>query len=316
MSVLTVKNLSKYFYEKKWFKPGQKPIVVKAVDDISFDIEKGEILGLLGPNGAGKTTTVQMLLGVLTSSRGSISYFGKLFDTEHKECLKEVNFSSAYINLPNRMTVWENLVVYARLYEVPDRNKRIDRLLTDFECLEFKKKRINQLSAGQKTRVMLTKAFINYPKLILLDEPTASLDPDIAVKVRQFLLKQQREYKVAMLFTSHNMHEVQEICDRIIFLNKGHIVAQDTPRGLLRKMKKTELQLTLAKGKAFLEKYLKGKKLMYSSKDDTVKININEDAIPKVLYRLSEGGVRYSDLDIIRPTLEDYFLQIVDSSKD
>jgi ABC-2 type transport system ATP-binding protein len=210
-----------------------------AVDKISFELKKGEILGLLGPNGAGKTTTIQMLLGTLTPTGGEINYFGQDFSAHRSEILDQVNYASAYSNLPWRLTVEENLQVYARMYGVKDRRGRIDRLLHEFDVSELRRKTMDGLSAGQKTRVTLCKAFINYPKLILLDEPTASLDPDIAARVRQFLLAQQREYSVSMLFTSHNMAEVTEVCDRVIFLKQGKIVAQDTPENLAKKVEAT-----------------------------------------------------------------------------
>lgn len=233
--VLQVKNLTKKF--------GQ----FMAVDKISFELKKGEILGLLGPNGAGKTTTIQMLLGTLTPTDGEIVYFGKDFFKHRSEVLQEVNYASAYSHLPWRLTVEENLQVYARMYGVENRRRRIDRLLTEFGVSELRRKTVDSLSAGQKTRVMLCKAFINYPRLILLDEPTASLDPDIAAKVRQFLLAQQREYQVSMLFTSHNMAEVSEVCDRVIFLKQGQIVACDTPEKLAGDATLEEFFLTMSR---------------------------------------------------------------------
>lgn len=322
MKVLQIEQLKKYFIDKKWWKPGSKPTITKAVDGISFDIKEGEIVGLLGPNGAGKTTTAQMLLGTLTPTSGEIFYFGKRFTinqnkfgigqaSKTKEVLNRINFSSAYINLPWRMTVAENLDVYCHLYQVKNKKKRIKKILKEFEIEEAYNKTMNQLSAGQKTRVLLTKAFINYPRLLILDEPTASLDPDIAVKVRQFLLKQQKEYHVAMLFTSHNMHEVQEICDRIIFLNHGKIIAQDTPLGLIKKLKKAKVKMAIVKKKDILEKYLKNSKIKFYWQKQRIIFEINEELIPKTLYQISDQGVRYAEIEILRPTLEDFFLEIV-----
>jgi len=220
--VLRVKDLTKKFGR------------FTAVDKISFEIRRGEILGLLGPNGAGKTTTIQMLLGTLTPTSGDIEYFGKDFFKHRSETLQQVNYASAYSRLPWRLTAGENLDVYARLYGVKNRRERIDKLMREFEVSEIKNKTMDGPSAGQSTRVMLCKAFINYPKLILLDEPTASLDPDIASRVRQFLLRQQEEYQVSMLFTSHNMKEGTEVCDRVIFLKTGKIIAEDTPENLAK----------------------------------------------------------------------------------
>lgn len=213
-AILEVKNLTKKFGD------------FTAVDNVSFSVADGEILGLLGPNGAGKTTTIQMLLGVMTPSFGEVTYFGKNFSKYREEILKYVNFSSTYISLPYHFTVEEILEIFALLYEVPDRKKRMKKLLEEFELEHLAKKTFFMLSAGEKTRVLLTKAFLNYPKIILLDEPTASLDPEIAVKVREFLKKEKQEYNVSMLFTSHNMSEVEEMCDRVIILKEGKIVAE------------------------------------------------------------------------------------------
>jgi len=146
----------------------------------------------LGRNGAGKTTTIQALLGVMDATEGTIHYFGKPFPQKREEILKHINFASTYISMPWLFTVEENLNIYAMLYEIPDKKKRIDKLVNEFEMNHLRKKQFSMLSAGEKTRLFLAKAFLNYPKLILLDEPTASLDPDIAIKIRQFLKKKRK----------------------------------------------------------------------------------------------------------------------------
>jgi len=311
MKAVQVKNLQKKFIKKKWWVPRYEPVITKAVDKISFEISKGEILGLLGPNGAGKTTTAQMLLGVLTPTSGDIYYFGKNFKKNQSELLKKMNFSSAYIELPHRLTVWENLDVYARLYEVKDKNKRIKKFLQEFQVLEYKNKQITQLSAGQKTRVLLAKAFLNYPQLLILDEPTASLDPDISVKVKKFLVRQQKKYGVSILFTSHNMHEVQEICDRVVFLNKGKIIEQDTTENLIKKLKKATIKMFISRGKDFLEQYLQNQGIDFQWKDKKIIFKIKENTIPKFLYKISDAGVEYWEIEILRPNLEDFFLEVV-----
>jgi ABC-2 type transport system ATP-binding protein len=311
MNVLEVRDLKKYYISKNWLKPKSPAKITKAIDSISFKIKKGEIVGLLGPNGAGKTTTAQMLLGTLTPTSGEIKYFNQKFSSKSKDLLAEVNFSSAYIDLPWRMTVWENLSIYAHLYGVKNRKQRILKLLDEFEIENQVNKKMDQLSAGQKTRVLLTKAFINYPKVLILDEPTASLDPDIAVKVRRFLIKQQKEYQVAMLFTSHNMHEVQEICDKIIVLKKGKIIAQDTPMQLVKKLKKAKIRMIIIKSKEKLINYLNKKQIKHSWKKQKITFSLNENDIPKVLYQISDQGIRYAEIEILRPNLEDYFLNIM-----
>lgn len=294
--VLKVKSLTKKF--------GQ----FTAVDKISFELKKGEILGLLGPNGAGKTTTIQMLLGTLTPTSGEIVYFGKDFFEARSKVLEQVNYASAYSKLPWRMTAWENLQVYARLYGVPERDKRILRLMSEFEVSEMRHKTMDELSAGQATRVMLCKAFINYPQLILLDEPTASLDPDIAAKVRKFLLHQQREYQVSMLFTSHNMAEVAEVCDRVVFLKSGQVVAEDTPEGLARKIKQVKVELLVSEGLERLEGWCQKRKLNFQVEEKWARVNLDEKDIAGFLTGLAGEGVEYSEIGIEKPSLEDFFL--------
>ncbi len=196
-----------------------------AVDNISFDIKEGEILGLLGPNGAGKTTIIYMLLGLVAPTAGEISIFGKNLKTQREEILQEMNFTSPYVSLPYRLTVYENLFIFAKLYKVKDPEKRISELLKIFQIEHLKDEPTSHLSSGENTRVGLAKALINRPKLLLLDEPTASLDPEMAHHSREILKKIRQEEKTAILYTSHNMQEIERMCDRIIFLNRGRIIA-------------------------------------------------------------------------------------------
>jgi ABC-2 type transport system ATP-binding protein len=207
----------------------------KAVDDLSFSIEKGKITGLLGPNGAGKTTTIQMLLDIITPSEGTISIFGKDFAHNKEEILGKLNFSSPYVALPSNLTVLENLLTFARLYSIKDPRKKIDELADFFEIRHLLNRITASLSTGQLTRVNLTKAFINDPKLLLLDEATASLDPDIADKTRKVLKRMQKERGVTVLYTSHNMAEIEELCDRVIFMNKGKVREEGTVSELVQK---------------------------------------------------------------------------------
>ena len=206
-----------------------------AVNSISFEVFPGEIVGFLGPNGAGKTTTIQMLLDLVTPSSGSVKIFGKDMRDSREEILNKVNFSSAYVALPGNLKVSENLATFGRLYGVKDLNNRIKELAKFFEIEEMLDKMTGSLSSGQGTRVNLAKAFINNPELLLLDEPTASLDPDVADKVRKMLLKIQKEKGVTVLYTSHNMSEIEEICNRVVFINKGKITNIGTPKELIKK---------------------------------------------------------------------------------
>lgn len=297
-NVLEVKNLTKKFGN------------FTAVDNISFSIQEGEILGLLGPNGAGKTTTIQMLLGVMESTDGNITYFGKPFKKDREEILKQINFSSTYISLPWLFTVLEILEVFARLYEVPDRKKRIQKLLKEFEINHLKNKQFSMLSAGEKTRLLLTKAFLNYPKIILLDEPTASLDPDISVKVREFLKKNTTEYNVSMLFTSHNMSEVEEMCGRVLVLNHGKIIAQDTPENLARNISDCEIELLIEKDAKKAVDFLNRIEIPFEQNRFFFTIPLDEKKIAEFLMLLAQEKIEYEGISIKKPDLEDYFLHI------
>lgn len=285
-----------------------------AVNNISFEIKEGEILGLLGPNGAGKTTTIHMLLDVMDPTSGSISYFGKPLKGNRSEILKNVNFSSAYISLPWLFTVEEVLRVYANLYEVPNKEYRIKRLLAEFEIEHLRKKSIHTLSAGEMARLLLTKAFVNYPKIILLDEPTASLDPDIAVKIREFLRRQQKEYKVSMLFTSHNMAEVEEMCDNIVFLNNGKIIAKDKPENLSKQIPQSEVEF-ITKNIQNAKKFLDAQKISFIQNKNTFRISIKTKDISRFLTVMASQNLEYEDININKPNLEDYFLKMSERRK-
>lgn len=228
--VLQVTDLSKRF--------GDFP----AVDGISFSIKPGEILGLLGPNGAGKTTTIQMLLGLVTPTAGSIRMFGMDLATDREAILQRVNFSSTYISMPQSLTVEENLWVIARLYGLSDIPRRVDEIVKKLEMEEFRTKVTRKLSSGQMTRVTLAKAFLTEPKILFLDEPTASLDPDIAEKIRALLKEERRSSGLSILYTSHNMREMEEMSDRIIFLQRGKIVAEGTAQEIVTRFGQADLE--------------------------------------------------------------------------
>lgn len=307
-TVLEVKNLTKKF--------GSPTGEFTAVDNLSFEIKDGEILGLLGPNGAGKTTTIQMLLGVMEPTKGDITYFDKPFKKNREEILKDVNFSSTYISFPWHFTISEILEVFARLYEIPNRKNRIQKLLQEFELEHLVKRQFLMLSAGERTRLFLTKAFLNYPRIILLDEPTASLDPDIAVRVRQFLKKQKKEYNVSMLFTSHNMPEVEEMCDRVLILNHGKIIDKGSPEKLAKKIGHCTIELTIVKDEKRATRLLKEKEFMFEQEKYRFKILLDEKNIAEFLSFIAEEGIKYDEITIEKPDLEDYFLQTIGEKTD
>ncbi|MCZ6732529.1 MAG: ABC transporter ATP-binding protein [Gammaproteobacteria bacterium] len=220
-SVITVERLSKRFGD------------VTAVDEVSFSIAQGSTAALLGGNGAGKTTTLAMLLGLLLPSRGRISIFGEDMLRHRYRVLPRMNFSSPYIDLPHRLTVRENLTVYSRLYGLPHIKPRLARLAHELDLEGIFNRTYGQLSSGQRTRVALAKALLNQPELLLLDEPTASLDPDSADYVRGYLETYQAGSGATILLASHNMSEVERLCDDVIILRAGKIVDRGTPRSLL-----------------------------------------------------------------------------------
>ncbi len=214
---------------------------VEAVAGIDLAVPTGSVFGFLGPNGAGKTTTIQMILDLITPTSGEIQVFGLPMKRHREEILGRMNFSSPYVSLPGNLKVSENLKTFARLYGVKDVNGKIAELVDFFEIRELLPKMTSSLSTGQLTRLNLTKALLNDPKLLLLDEPTSSLDPDIADRTRKMLLKIRAERGVTMLYTSHNMAEVEEICDRVIFINHGEVKDEGTAEALIKKYGKEDL---------------------------------------------------------------------------
>src|ERR1700738_2982806 len=216
----------------------------RAVDGIGFNVPKGKIVGLLGPNGAGKTTTIQMLVGITLPDGGSIRYFGLDLHRHREACLQRINFSSSYNDLQGRITVWENLIVYARLYRVDRPEAKIRELGKYFGIDELMGQRFLTLSAGQRTRVNLTTALLNDPEVLLMDEPTASPGPDIADRTLSLIESLRETRDLAIVYTSHQMDEVTRICDEVIFLDHGRIVAQDTPAGLTKRIANSCLRVT------------------------------------------------------------------------
>lgn len=230
MDAVVVKNLWKRFGE------------TAAVRGISFSAARGEILGLLGPNGAGKTTTIHMMLGLTSQDSGTVHILGLEMPKDRYQILQRVNFASAYVSLPGNLTIDESLHVYGKLYNVPNPKRRAKEVLKELEVDIPGSALIGTLSAGQKTRLNLCKALLNHPEVLFLDEPTASLDPDIAIKVRVILKKLQKDHGTTIIYTSHYMQEVEELCDRAIFLARGSIVATGTPSEIRERSKLKNLE--------------------------------------------------------------------------
>jgi len=219
-----------------------------AVNNVSFEIKKNNTLGLLGPNGCGKTTSIGMMLGLITPTSGEIFIDGIKFNSENRiNLLSLMNFASPYVELPKKLTVRQNLEVYARLYGVSNKNERIEELVEDLNLSKFLNKNTGELSSGQKNRVSLAKSLINKPKLLFLDEPTASLDPDVGDFVREYLEKYKNKNELTMLLASHNMKEVERLCSKIIMMKQGKIVDEGTCEELVNKHGRKNLEDTFLK---------------------------------------------------------------------
>lgn len=300
-AVLSTTNLKKTYGKTAPF---------TAVDAISFELQQGEILGLLGPNGSGKTTTIQMLLGTLTPTSGQISYFGKDFFSNRSDCLQHVSFASTYTSLPFILTVEENLKCFGRLYGITNAMQIATPLLERFGISDKIKARVSSLSAGQITRLMLVKAFFTNPKVVLLDEPTASLDPDVARDVCKFLLEERKRTGLSILFTSHKMEEVAELCDRVIVLKKGKLIANDLPKNLAKSISLYRLRLTILDDMKKTEALAKSAGIAFETDHHYITCSLEEKEIPPFLLQLMQANISYASIQIEEPTLEDYFLTI------
>ena len=233
---IEIKNLSKKFNE------------VYAVKNVNFTIGTNKTIGLLGPNGCGKTTSIGMMLGLIKPTTGDIIIQNKNINTfERNKLLSIMNFASPYVELPKKLSVRQNLQIYGRLYGVKDLSLRIDELAEDLNLKDFINKKTGELSSGQKNRVSLAKSLINKPEILLLDEPTASLDPDIGDYVRSYVQSYKSKNKVTILLASHNMAEVERLCDSVIMMKKGKIIDQGTSKEIINRHGRTNLEETFLK---------------------------------------------------------------------
>ena len=219
-----------------------------AVNSINFQIDKNKTIGLLGPNGCGKTTTIGMMLGLVSPTSGEIKIENKNINSFNRdEILKRFNFASPYVELPKKLTVRQNLEIYGRLYGVENLNERIYEISDDLNIINFFQRKTGELSSGQKNRVSLAKSLINKPEILLLDEPTASLDPDIGDFIRSYIQDYKTKNKVTILLASHNMGEVERLCDSVIMMRKGKIIDQGTCKELIKKHGRNNLEETFLK---------------------------------------------------------------------
>ena len=219
-----------------------------AVNKINFQIEKNKTIGLLGPNGCGKTTTIGMMLGLVTPTEGEILIENKSIKSfKRDDILKRFNFASPYVELPKKLTVKQNLEIYGRLYGIKNLNERISEISSDLDIKNFYDRKTGELSSGQKNRVSLAKSLINKPEILLLDEPTASLDPDIGDFIRSYIQEYKKNNSVTVLLASHNMSEVERLCDSVIMMRKGKIIDSGSCKDLIEKHGRNNLEETFLK---------------------------------------------------------------------
>jgi ABC-2 type transport system ATP-binding protein len=288
----------------------------RALNGVTFEVKKGSVVGFLGPNGAGKTTTIQILLGITLPTSGEIRYFGKDFAKHREAILRRINFASAFNTQLGRISVMENLMVFAHLYEVKKPRLKIEGLLDDFDAQDLKDVIYQNLSSGQKTRINIIKSLLNDPEIILMDEPTASLDPDIADKTLSHIEKLKHEHGLTILYTSHNMNEITRICDDVIFLDKGTIIAQDTPKNLTKRIDLVRVQIHFEGKRSLLNEALNAHSHKHTFESDhEVMVETGRVTVPALILAVAAAGVRIVDVSIDKPSLEDVFLQIARGAK-
>ena len=284
---------------------------VEALKGISLSVERGEFFGLLGPNGAGKSTTINILLGLILADSGSIRIFDADFAAQQVMIRRRMNVAAAFTSMSGVLSVRENLAVYGRIYGVKNLSARIDELLERFEIRDLANTRLQYLSSGQHTRVTICKGFINDPELLLLDECTVGLDPDIAEKTRRALKEVQREKHTTVLFTSHNMAEVEELCGRIAFLSKGQILRIDTADRIKRLIPQQLVYIRFQAGTDLAALLARLPQATQHSPDTLQFVLDNpEQQFDPLLHQLAQAGRPVVDVHVARPSLEDVFIKV------
>jgi len=304
MYTLKAENLVKGFKEKQG--------VIKAVDNVSFKIKKGEIFGLLGINGAGKSTTINILSGLILPDSGKIEIFGKNFFKNPEEIKGKFNVATAYYALSHNLTVKQNLNVYARLYNIKNREEKIKKLSDKFLISHLSNTKIRALSSGEKTRVVLVKSLLNDPQLLFLDECTVGLDPDMAEITRKHLKEYNKETGCTILFTSHYMQEVERLCDRIAFMDQGKIVKIGKAQSLVKELATQEVQMHFSKDIEKAKAILKKENINFTEDGRnilTFQIKNKNKVIYPLLEKFVKAKINFDDLHLRKPTLEEYFIK-------
>ena len=304
MYALKVSNLRKNFKGKNK--------IVKAVDNLSFQVKKGEIFGLLGVNGAGKSTTLNMLCGLILPDSGKIEMFGKDFFKNEEELRSQFNLATAYYTLSVNLTVKQNLKVYAKLYNIKDADKKIKELTEKFLFVEHFDTRVRSLSSGEKTKLVLIKSLLNDPKLLFLDECTAGLDPDVAEIVRDHIIQYNKETGCTIIFTSHYMQEVEQMCGRIAFMDRGRIVKIGKARELIAELETQNIQIHFSKQIDKAKQILKNENIKFEMPEKGIlsfQIQNREKIVYPLLEKFVKAKIPFDDLHLNKPTLEEYFIK-------
>jgi len=312
MEILSVKNLTKTYIKRRFFK--KTPI--HALKGISFSVKKGEIFGILGPNGAGKSTTMNILADLLSPDKGKVTIFGKDFFKNATEIKDHMALINGYASYPIRLSLMQNMLIYARIYNVPNAEKRIEDLLNLVGLKDYVHTKFSQLSSGQRTRVNIVRGLLHKPKLILMDEPTIGLDPHIAKIIRKVILDINKKDKATILFTSHNMKEVEEVCDRVAFLKEGEILKIASVEELKDLIdiktfffafqgKKSVINEILKKFTIF-DKELTRNTLFFKSSQDF--------ALNKLIIALVRKKITIDHLVVKRPSLEKIFIELAEGN--
>jgi len=287
----------------------------KAVDNIGFDIHPGELVGFLGPNGAGKTTTIRMMLNLLNPTLGELTLFGLDFKSSRAQILQQMIGSSGTITLPGKLSVLETLKVFGDLYSIHQADRRIEELIEKFDLKGLRKNSLYSLSRGQQVRVSLAKSFLNHPKLLLLDEPTSNLDPEVADRVRSHLTETVKSEGTTVFLTSHNMREVEAVCSRVLFLNHGKIQAEGTPKELAKQVKRWKVTLKTSPPIRQLKDFTPPSDSEITIEDGIFRIKMNKDKVGEFLTDIVKKGAVIETISVEEPTLEDFFLHSTRISK-
>ena len=304
MTILDVRGLKKSYVARKGFL-WTKKVTVDAVKDVTFSVRKHETFGLLGQNGAGKTTTINILAGIVTKDAGDITVFGEPFSHQSRE---RMNVATAYNSLLDFLTVKQNLRIYARIYNVKNPDARIEQMLRAFGMHKYAQTRYYMLSAGQRTRVNLCKGLVNEPELLLLDEATVGLDPDVAQDVRDEVNK----LDTTIIFTSHYMKEIEQLCNRAAFLHQGKIIEIGTPKQLTKLVKEQIVEISFDPHRN-MRKILEGLPVKieeYRNSRVTLRIPTTAGTLHDVLHPLLTKGIYIRDMQITKPSMEDVFIKL------